>query len=325
MQHSAKRCRCCRAVCAALLLVACVVDTAQACGGEHETPKWQRTLEVKGRRRSLLSFQARRCGTLDLDPSHVARLEYKHAVFAAKEAAFTANNAAVAAGGAKEYVIPTHVWVVVADDGTKMADVPTATVEKQLAALNEAYGSATAASGIKYVFKTEAITRVTGPDMCDQGNEAKMKAKLRKGGANVLNLYITDLSACGLLGYSSWPWDLKAKGLPMDGVVIHYDTLPGGNYRPYNMGRTTIHEIGHWLGLYHTFQNGCNGVGDAVEDTPFCASPTEGCPSNKDTCPQPGNDPVRNFMDYSDDSCMRAFTPGQHQRVEQMLKQYRAV
>jgi hypothetical protein len=77
------------------------------------------------------------------------------------------------------------------------------------------------------------------------------------------------------------------------------------------------------LGLYHTFQNGCSGGGDAVEDTPFCAAPTEGCPATKDTCPQPGTDPVRNFMDYSDDSCMRAFTPGQHQRVENMWKQYR--
>jgi hypothetical protein len=197
-----------------------------------------------------------RCGTLDLDPAQLARLEYRHAVFAAKEAAHVAASAAQApaAGGVRERVIPTHVWVVVADDGTKMADVPRATVEKQLAALNEAYASASAESGIKYVFKAAEITRVSGPDMCDQGNEAKMKAKLRKGSAGTLNLYITDLSACGLLGYSSWPWDLASKGLVMDGVVIHYDTLPGGSYRPYNMGRTTIHEIGHWLGLYHTFQ-----------------------------------------------------------------------
>lgn len=183
----------------------------------------------------------------------MAHLEYKHAVFKAKESAFQANPAGRKLLS-KEVVIPTHVYIVVANDGTKMADVPKATVEKQLAALNEAYASATAQSGIKITFKTMEITRVTGPDMCDQGNEAKMKAKLRKGGADTLNLFITDLSACGLLGYSSWPWDLKAKGVQMDGVVIHYDTLPGGNYRPYNMGRTTIHEIGHWLGLYHTFQ-----------------------------------------------------------------------
>lgn len=174
-------------------------------------------------------------------------------MFAAKESAQEANNAQ---GGVKTYEIPTHVYIVVADDGTKVADVPKATVEKQLASLNEAYATASDQAGLKWVFKPVEITRVTGPDMCDQGNESKMKAKLRKGGSNALNLYITDLSACGLLGYSSWPWDLKNKGLQMDGVVIHFDTLPGGNYKPYNMGRTTIHEIGHWLGLYHTFQVG---------------------------------------------------------------------
>lgn len=178
------------------------------------------------------------------------RLEYKHAVFAAKESAQVTN------GGPRTYTIPTHVWIVTANDGTKVADIPMAKVEKQLAELNAAYATASAASGITYNFKVEGITKVPGPDMCDQGNEAKMKQKLRKGGSNTLNLYITDLSACGLLGYSSWPWDLSKKGQVMDGVVIHYDTLPGGNYKPYNMGRTTIHEIGHWLGLYHTFQVG---------------------------------------------------------------------
>lgn len=183
---------------------------------------------------------AARCGTLDPEPAHIARLEYKHAVFAAKE------SAQVATGGVKQYIIPTHVFIVVADDGTKVADIPKSTVEKQLNALNEAYATASDQAGMQWVFQVKEITRVTGPDMCDQGNEAKLKQQLRKGGSNALNLYITDLSACGLLGYSSWPWDLKQKGLVMDGVVIHYDTLPGGNYKPYNMGRTTVHEIGHW-------------------------------------------------------------------------------
>jgi hypothetical protein len=269
----------------------------------------------------LLSFKGRKCGTITPEPEHIAQLEYKHAVFAAKEAAFKPKNST----GDRTYIIDTYVHVVAADDGTDMGDASKNAVEKQLAALNAAYLTNSAAAGIKWVFKVVSVTRTKGPDMCDQQNEAILKAKLRKGDKNALNLYITDLSACGLLGYSSWPWDLKKKGLIMDGVVIHYDTLPGGQYRPYNMGRTGIHEIGHWLGLYHTFQNGCNGNGDAVADTPYTASPSEGCPVHRDTCPQPGEDPVRNFMDYSDDSCMRAFSVGQHQRVEQVWKQYRLV
>lgn len=257
------------------------------------------------------------------EAQQLAKLEYKHAVFAAKEAAYQANGSP--SGSPRVYIIPTYVHVVVADDGTNMGDVSKDAVQKQLSALNDAYATASSRSGIKWVFKVVNVTRRTGADMCDQLNEAKLKALMRKGDRNTLNLYITDLSACGLLGYSSWPWDLKKKGLIMDGVVIHYDTLPGGQYRPYNLGRTGIHEIGHWLGLYHTFQNACGGAGDAVEDTPFTASPSEGCPVHRDTCPQPGEDPVRNFMDYSDDSCMRSFTAGQHQRVEQMWKQYRLV
>eukprot|EP00879_Flechtneria_rotunda_P019854 GHRR01020868.1.p1 GENE.GHRR01020868.1~~GHRR01020868.1.p1 ORF type:complete len:317 (+),score=61.67 GHRR01020868.1:428-1378(+) len=293
---------------------------AHACDG-HGLRPWEKVVEVKGRRRSLLSLKGRRCGTLEPSPEKLAQLEYKHAVFAAKEAAYVSNRTS----GVREYVIPTYVHIVAAGDGTGIGNVAKDAVDKQLAALNAAYGTNSGNAGIKWVFKVASITRTTGPDMCDQQNEAKMKTKLRKAGKNSLNLYITDLSACGLLGYSSWPWDLKKKGLTMDGVVIHYDTLPGGQYRPYNLGRTTIHEIGHWLGLYHTFQNGCNGNGDMVQDTPFCASPSEGCPAHRDTCPQLGADPVRNFMDYSDDSCMRAFSVGQHQRVEQVWKQYRLV
>eukprot|EP00882_Tetradesmus_deserticola_P016657 GHRQ01017798.1.p1 GENE.GHRQ01017798.1~~GHRQ01017798.1.p1 ORF type:complete len:199 (-),score=65.89 GHRQ01017798.1:233-829(-) len=129
-----------------------------------------------------------------------------------------------------------------------MGDVAKNVVQKQVQALNQAYATNAQAAGIQWVFQVQSVVKTTGPDMCDQQNEAAMKAKLRKGSRDALNLYVTDLSACGLLGYSSWPWDLKKKGLTMDGVVIHYDTLPGGQYRPYNLGRTGIHEIGHWLG-----------------------------------------------------------------------------
>ena len=175
----------------------------------------------------------------------------------------------------------------------------------------------------------QSIATIKAGDMCDKEAEKAVKAANRKGGKGALNLYITDLSSCGLLGYSTWPWELDPKGgkadaVTMDGVVIHHETLPGGAYKPYNMGRTTIHETGHWMGLFHVFQNGCSKGGDQVDDTPYQGAPTEGCPASRDTCPQPGEDPFWNFMDYTDDKCMKGFTPLQHKRMEAMWALHRA-
>ena len=111
-------------------------------------------------------------------------------------------------------------------------------------------------------------------------------------------------------------------GSVLDGVVVFYRSLPGGGLFPYHLGDTLIHEVGHWLNLPHTFTNGCKSPGDFVDDTPFEREPAFACPIGRDTCKGPGYDgvdPVRNYMDYSDDSCMDHFTAGQ---IERMLASY---
>ena len=147
--------------------------------------------------------------------------------------------------------------------------------------------------------------------------ERTAKAATHVGDARTLNVWTTD--GPSYLGFATFPSYYK-RAPQLDGVVLDYKSFPGGAYGSnYSLGKTATHEVGHWLGLLHTFQGACNAKGDYVEDTPSMATPTSGCPAGKDTCSAPGVDPIHNSMDYSFDSCYDQFSPGQAKR---MLDQY---
>jgi hypothetical protein len=152
--------------------------------------------------------------------------------------------------------------------------------------------------------------------------EREAKAATHVGDAGVLNVWTTD--GPSYLGFATFPsWYKRSPQL--DGIVVDYKSFLGGAYGDqFSLGKTVTHEAGHWAGLLHTFQGGCNDKGDYVADTPAMSVPTSGCPVGKDTCSAPGNDPIHNYMDYSYDSCYDQFTAGQAKRIHDQWAFFRA-
>lgn len=215
------------------------------------------------------------------------------------------------------------VWVHVVNNGSGIAngDVPDSQIAAQMNVLNAAYANT------PFVFSLVGTDRTTNASWyVAQPNttaESQMKSALRKGNAGTLNIYTNNMGG-GLLGWATFPSDY-ASAPSMDGVVILFSSLPGGTATPYNEGDTATHEVGHWVGLYHTFQGACRALGDRVSDTPSEASAAFGCPVGRDSCASAaGLDPITNFMDYTDDSCMNNFTGGQSSRADRQHQRYRS-
>ena len=225
----------------------------------------------------------------------------------------------VAASG--RIVVPVRFHVIT-DGRTGM--LSRSVIDEQLRSLNAAYGGTTGGADTGVSFRLVADEVVTDRQWFERPHDyqSQLLGTLSRGGPGTLNLFTAAVGS-EVLGFSSFPQAYRLRP-GLDGVVVDYRSVPGGPFEHFNRGYTAVHEIGHWLGLFHTFENGCQPPGDGVDDTPYEAVPTQGCPSFKDTCPAPGTDPVHNFMDYAWDSCMTSFTPGQGVRIRAMWAAYRA-
>lgn len=223
--------------------------------------------------------------------------------------------------------ITVSTWVhVISTDGTVAGgNVPDAQIAQQLQVLNDSFSSRTGGAPTVFRFRLAGVTRTVNPAWAqmepDSAEELAAKSALRRGGPETLNLYVTQTPE--LLGWAYLP-DGDVENTVLDGVVVLDGTLPDGYAVPYDEGDTATHEVGHWLALFHTFDNGCTRPGDYVLDTPYEAEPAFECPIGRDTCRQWGNDPVENFMDYSDDFCMHEFTGLQGLRMWAAWRTFRA-
>lgn len=170
-------------------------------------------------------------------------------------------------------------------------------------------------------------------------DDATIKALIHWDPTKYLNLYVIEFSD-GLLGYATFPTDLVTNP-ELDGVVIGSDYFGISGHASYGFGRTTTHEVGHWLNLHHTWGDdliaNC-GDDDGVNDTPICLGdngigevangclPPNECAAENALAGFP-NDirQVENYMDYSDDLCMNIFTQGQTDVMQATLSTIRDI
>ena len=208
------------------------------------------------------------------DPAKIAAMEEDFASRLANVKPSSDESENVTSGNIKVYF-----HVIRKGSGIANGDISSSMITDQMNVLNAAY------SGTGWSFtlvSTDRTTNTTWYNGCYGSSETAMKSALRQGTADDLNIYTCNPSG-GILGYATFPSSYS--GAPSkDGVVMLYSSMPGGSAAPYNEGDTATHEVGHWMGLYHTFQGGCSANGDYVSDTPAEKSAAFGCPSGRNTC-----------------------------------------
>lgn len=215
-------------------------------------------------------------------------------------------------------VVPVYFHVIYKSDGT--GNISDQNIKDQIAVLNKDFRAEGYDTMIQ--FSLEGITRTCNDGWFNDKNENEYKQALGKNQTRYLNVYSN--TASGYLGYSYFPQ--TNAGDTLDGVVVLYETVGGrdNGFSTYNQGRTLVHEIGHYLGLLHTFEGySCdNGYssGDLIMDTNPESTDHYSCIQTY-SCGE--EDPIHNFMNYTPDSCMTHFTKEQANRMVCALINYR--
>ncbi len=240
------------------------------------------------------------------------------------------------------FTIPVVWHVIQKTDGTGAVD--DSLIYSQMDVLNEDFdalpgtlGANGTPSKIRFVLATvdengnptTGIERVTNNSyFVDPGSGlSPIKNALHWDTSKYFNIYTND--ANGALGYATFPSESAGEG--EDGVVLLYTSV--GRNAPqggeYNLGRTATHEVGHYLGLFHTFQGGCGtssnpyGSGDLISDTVAHSQPDYECTGGASSCGG-GQKPITNYMNYTNDSCMTRFSEEQANRMRCSIINYRS-
>ncbi|KAM3450809.1 hypothetical protein MY3296_005766 [Beauveria thailandica] len=205
-------------------------------------------------------------------------------------------------------IVPTYLHVIASSESKSGGYLSKEDVLATIDVMNSDY------EGLGFQFDVQDVTHTINSTWAANNDSMVMKRQLRTGDYKTLNMYF--VPTFPVTGGCPFPLNVTADSHEFwrDGCTILS--------RTHNNNHITTHEVGHWLGLLHTFQGGCDKNNDYVADTPAMINHS-GCNTTLDTCPDmPGKDPINNFMSYG--TCIREFTPGQVTRMKSMYQKFRA-
>lgn len=255
---------------------------------------------------------------------------------------YQAKTAADAAASETIFRIPVVVHVVYMSE---LENISRQQIQSQIDVLNEDYRRIVDTPGFGKGFDTrieyflarrdpsgqpcDGVVRIKSPltdlNFTDHGQLTRLS---HWDPARYLNIYVVHTITPLISGYATFPLGLPEE----DGLVVRHALFgrSGTGDRPGVEGRICTHEVGHWLGLYHTFHDGCGEDpctdGDRVCDTPPAANPHLNCEESDNSCHNDFpdlDDQLENYMDYLPDECKNVFTPGQIKRMHAVLNQVR--